>query len=195
MIGHPAAPLVLVHTDCVTAFEIGSGKLLWQTNLNFPLGNGALRVARSGETLLITYGGEATVLDLRTGRKIASFDLGFMARSVLVHDGYTVFAGEGGVACFRDGALVWRTRPSEQPGAKGLAGLLTPSRYAVVNAQGQTQQQLPMNPGSSELAIVHGEEIVQGPIAPIDRRNTRGRTLAGMRGHRRSARVRSTRRK
>lgn len=156
-----APPLVLVHTDCATAFEISSGRLLWQTKLKFPLGNGAPRVARSGETILITYGGEATVLDMRTGHTIASFDLGFMVRSVLIHDGYTVFAGESGVACFRDGALVWKTRPLDQPNATGMAALLSQPHYAVINAQGRTQPALPINPGSSEMAIVYGDEIVQ----------------------------------
>lgn len=109
-LGSHVEPVVFVTTQRATAFDVATGRLLWALALGLSVTKSPLRVQRYRDDWIVVQGNEMLVIDGLAGAIRVRMRLPFVARTLLVHDGYLVAAGEGGTACFRDGTMLWSSR-------------------------------------------------------------------------------------
>jgi outer membrane protein assembly factor BamB len=131
----PLPPLVVTSDKLVQAFDTATGRLLWERETS---GSGYTRVATTGETVVVSVGEHAIVLEVSTGRVLSDLQLWFGVRTVVAEGTTIVLAGDRGLACFGPTGYVWGIRATDAPG-----GFLTSPDFNVEDAQGRVVATLP----------------------------------------------------
>ncbi len=132
----PAMPPLVVTSDkLIQAFDSATGRLLWEREMS---GGGYTRVATTGETVVVSVGEHALVLEVATGRVLSDLQLWFGVRTVVAEGSTIVLAGDRGLACFGPAGYVWGIRAVDAAG-----GFLSGPEFHVEDAQGAVLAPLP----------------------------------------------------
>lgn len=137
----------------VTAFDAATGRVLWHTPLTWNLGNGPIRVAQEESVVVVAYYREVKALDVDSGTVRSSFELPFNVKTVLARGGLLMLSGESGVACLRQGALVWQAVTERKWSGAG--------RTRVTDARGNLIHEFAGVVASEESALVFEGEVAQ----------------------------------
>ncbi len=109
-LGSVPNPVAFVTARQLTAFDAHDGRLLYATPLELPPAKGQVHLVRYQDDWVVAFGKTVVFVHADTGTVQRRLDLTFIVRTALAHDGALLFAGEGGTACYRDGAMRWSSR-------------------------------------------------------------------------------------
>jgi hypothetical protein len=146
-LGSEPIPVVFVTPQRLTAFDAHDGHLLYCTPLGLTPAKSPMRVLRYRDDWVVALGKVVAWVDGSTGALTQKLSLPFAVRTALAQQGFLIFAGEGGTACYRDGELRWTTRHDW-------------TTASVVNEKGAVTATLPLFT-SQHIAIGMGSEVAQ----------------------------------
>lgn len=147
-LGSDVLPVVFVTAHRLTAFDAESGRHLYSVPLELPPAKGPTRLARYRDDWVVAHGRSVVTIEAARGNVTGRFQLTFAVRTLLAHHGYLIFAGEGGTACYRDGALRWSSRHDW-------------TDATATDAAGNVVAQLPLFT-AQQIGIGMGDAIAQG---------------------------------
>jgi hypothetical protein len=156
----PQAPVIVSSDRLVQAFDLTTGKPLWQHHL---AGSGYARLASTGALLAIAVGQDVTLIHIFEGTVLAHIMLEFSVVAAVAHGSHIVLAGAEGLVCLGERGLAWRVGV-----APGERGFFEETPYAVFDASGQLSAKLPTFVGArvsrSDYGLCLGPNVAQPDV-------------------------------